>query len=118
MSLRSCFSLEVDQIISISGAPCCFCRRGCYFGCLKGVSTSVLVLSNSIEAVMVLTLIILKQRALLLRESEVVYGGDRFQGSFIEAAPVPRVSTFEISRPTVCGKVLRFKDRSRFWAAD
>ena len=36
-----------------------------YFGCLKGVSKSVQVLFNGIEAFLVLTLMILKQRALL-----------------------------------------------------
>ena len=41
------------------GAP------GCCFGCLKGLSKPVWVLLDSIEAVMVLTLIILKSRALL-----------------------------------------------------
>ena len=34
--------------------------RACYFGCLKGFSKSVQVLFNGIEAVLVLTLIILK----------------------------------------------------------
>ena len=39
----------------------CGCRYRCrYFDCLKGVSQSVQVLLNGIEAVMVLTLIILK----------------------------------------------------------
>ena len=36
----------------------------CYFGCLKGASKSVQVLFSGIEMAMVLTLIVLKQRAL------------------------------------------------------
>ena len=36
----------------------------CYFGCLKGPLQSVQVLFSGIEAVVVVTLIILKQRAL------------------------------------------------------
>ena len=31
-------------------------HRACYFGCFEGASTSVFVLPNDIEAVMVLTL--------------------------------------------------------------
>ena len=42
------------------------------FGCFKEVSKSVQVLLNGREAVMVLTLIILKQRALLQAEDSLV----------------------------------------------
>ena len=38
--------------------------RVCHFGCLKGVAKPVQVLFNGIEAVVVLTFMILKQRAL------------------------------------------------------
>ena len=37
-----------------------------YFGCVNGISKSVEVLFNGIEALLVLTLMILKQRALLI----------------------------------------------------
>ena len=42
--------------------------RVCCFGCLKDVSKSVQVLFNGIEALMVLTLTILRQRALCYRQ--------------------------------------------------
>ena len=45
----------------------------CSLGSLKGVSKSVEVLFNGIEAVMVLTLMILKQRALCTECSERPY---------------------------------------------
>ena len=49
---------------SIGDVVLCRClknyHRVCYFGCLKGVPKSVQVLFNGIEALMVLTLIILK----------------------------------------------------------
>ena len=48
---REMLSLEVYE-------PCS--NRACCFGCLKGVLKSVQVLLSDIEAVMVLTLIILK----------------------------------------------------------
>ena len=52
------------------GAPeCKDYTRACYFGCLKRVSKSVQVLCSGMEAVMVLTLINLKLRALYAQVS-------------------------------------------------
>ena len=52
--LSTCAGVRVRQ----------FFVRVCYFGCFKGQSTSVQVLSNVTKAAVVLTLIILKLRAL------------------------------------------------------
>ena len=58
-SLKGDVDIDVDVEVNVD--------IDCYFGCLKGDSKSVQILSHGIEAILVLTLIILKQRAVSTR---------------------------------------------------